>query len=184
MRRPRSSRSRRRGQAILEFTLVGIPMIFVLISIFEISRGMWVYHTLAYSVKEGVRYAIVHGENCTKNGNTCPTSIATIAQKIRDAGVGLDIGNNKTSLTFKSGGVGNPPVFTDSTTCFLGGATNPCSALGANWPAFGPNQVGQAIEIYIVTPFNSAITLFWPGAQPITFGKFNLPASSTERIQF
>jgi len=181
MRGPRSSRSRRRGQAILEFTFVGIPMMFVLISIFEISRGMWVYHTLAYSVKEGVRYAIVHGENCTSNGNSCPASIATIAQKIQDAGVGLDTGPGKTMLTFKSGGVGNPPIFTTTDTCFLG---DTCPLKTAQWPAFGPNQVGQAIEIDIVTPFRSAIALFWPGSQPVSFGAFNLPASSTERIQF
>lgn len=181
MRRPGSSRSRRRGQAILEFTFVGIPMMFVLISIFEISRGMWVYHTLAYAVKEGVRYAIVHGENCTKLPNNCPASIATIAQTIQDAGVGLDTGAGKTLLTFKSGGVGNPPTFTTTDTCFLGST---CSAKIAQWPAFGPNQVGQAIEIDIVTPFSSAIALFWPGAQPVRFGTFNLPASSTERIQF
>ena len=32
---------------------------------------MWVYDTLSHAVKQGVRYAIVHGENCTKNGNNC-----------------------------------------------------------------------------------------------------------------
>jgi Flp pilus assembly protein TadG len=36
----------RRGSSILEFVLVGIPIIFVLISLFEISRGMWTYHTM------------------------------------------------------------------------------------------------------------------------------------------
>ena len=39
-------RSRCGGQSLVEFTLVGIPLIFVLISVFEISRGMWMYHTL------------------------------------------------------------------------------------------------------------------------------------------
>jgi hypothetical protein len=154
---------------------------FLLISIFEISRGMWVYHTLAYAVKEGVRYAIVHGENCTQNGNTCAASIATIAQKIQDAGVGVETGTGKTLLTFKSGGVGNPPIFATTDTCYLG---DTCPALTANWPAFGPNQVGQAIEIDIVTPFRSAIAMFWPGSHPTAFGAANLGASSVERIQF
>jgi hypothetical protein len=181
MSESRSSRSRRRGQSMLEFTLVGIPLMFVLISIFEISRGMWVYHTLAYAVKEGVRYAIVHGENCTQNGNNCAASIATIAQKIQDAGVGIDTGTGKTLLTFKSGGVGNPPTFATTDTCFLG---DTCSANVAQWPAFGPNQVGQAIEIDIVTPFRSALALFWPGGKAFMFGSANLPASATERIQF
>src|SRR5712691_796245 len=130
MTRQRSSKSRRRGQAMLEFTFVGIPIMFVLISIFEISRGMWVYHTLANSVKAGVRYAVVHGQNCGQNGNTCQVHISDIAQKIRDAGVGLDTGDGKTKLTFKAGGSGNPPTFSATPViCYLGGATNPCSSL-------------------------------------------------------
>ena len=36
--KPRRHRSL--GQSLVEFTLVGIPIVFVLISIFEISRGM------------------------------------------------------------------------------------------------------------------------------------------------
>ena len=60
----------RRGSSILEFVLVGIPIIFVLISLFEISRGMWTYHTMAYAVREGVCYATVHGKGCA-SPNTC-----------------------------------------------------------------------------------------------------------------
>src|SRR5215471_18790761 len=57
-------RNRQRGgSSLIEFTLVGIPIIFVLISTFEMSRGMWLYHTLAYAAREGTRYAIVHGVN-------------------------------------------------------------------------------------------------------------------------
>ena len=56
--------SKRRGQALVEFTFVGIPMIFILISVFEMSRGMWIYHTLTYAVKEGTRVAMVHGQDC------------------------------------------------------------------------------------------------------------------------
>ena len=41
-------RNRERGTTLLEFTLVGIPLIFLLISTVEISRGMWQYHTLAH----------------------------------------------------------------------------------------------------------------------------------------
>src|SRR5882762_5274489 len=58
-------RDRCRGSNILEFTLVGIPLVFILISTFEMARGMWNYHVMAYAVKEGTRYASVHGNNCT-----------------------------------------------------------------------------------------------------------------------
>src|SRR4051812_12070981 len=101
----RSGHSRRRGQSLIEFTFVGIPIMFVLISVFEVSRGMWIYHTLAHAVREGVRYASVHGYNCTQNGNTCAVNMgpvsntctgssdAPIAEVIRCAAVGLDPAN-------------------------------------------------------------------------------------------
>ena len=58
------ARGRRRlGNATIEFTLVEIPLLCVLISTFEMARGMWLYHTLAYAVKEGARYAAVRGQN-------------------------------------------------------------------------------------------------------------------------
>ena len=97
----------------MEFTFVGIPIIFVLISIFEVSRGMWIYHTLAYSVKVGVRYASVHGINCigstvnstlqnpndcAVNMGACPTLQGTIAYVIRQAAVGLDPINDDRDL--------------------------------------------------------------------------------------
>ena len=55
---------------MLEFVLVGIPLIFVILSIFEIARGMWTYQTLAFAVREGTRYAIMHGKGCA-SPNTC-----------------------------------------------------------------------------------------------------------------
>ena len=97
---------------MLEMTLVGIPIIFILISIFEMSRGMWMYHTAAHSVKLGVRIATTHGENCVYNPpsttNSCsvtPSDLingftigSTHIDGIRAAAVGLD--PNTTKLTF------------------------------------------------------------------------------------
>ena len=100
---------KRLGQTLVEFTFVGIPIIFILISIFEVSRGMWIYHTLAYAAKVGARYASVHGINCIgntvntslQNPNNCAVNLGpasapsagaapSIAYMIRQAAVGLD----------------------------------------------------------------------------------------------
>ena len=54
----------RRGAVTLEFTLVGIPLLFTLISTVEMSRGMWMYQTQAYAISQGVRYLVVHGADC------------------------------------------------------------------------------------------------------------------------
>jgi len=170
------SRNRRRsglGQSLVEFTLVGIPIIFVLISTFEISRGMWIYHTLAYSVKVGVRYASVHGINCAHvggNPNDCLITIGQVAQRIQFTGVGLDPA--KTSLTFTPGGV----------TCTLAA----CAGNATIWPTNDSvvNAVGQPIRIDITTPFNSAIAMLWPGAKPVSFASGTLGASSQDHIQY
>jgi Flp pilus assembly protein TadG len=167
----------RRGQAMLEFTFVGIPIMFILISVFEISRGMWIYHTLANSVKAGVRYAIVHGRDCDENDNFCPTTVAQVAQVIQDAGVGLDV--STTSVTFS---LGSGTTKTVVATCNLGvGGVGGCVGNNTRFPTAARRE---PITIDIVTPFRSAIGMFWPGAQTVRFGAFNLPASSSDNVQF
>ncbi len=193
-------RNPRRGAATIEMTLVGIPIIFVLISTFEMSRGMWMYHTLAYSVKNGVpysvkhgvRFASVHGLNCVftpEVPNDCATSIAAIAAVIQNAAVGIDPA--KTELTFKLGPTGGI-----STPCYMGtpGASPPygtlpaCSTLTTTWPTNDGtgvyNGVGKRIEIDIETPFASALSMFWPGSKPVSFALVNFGASSADLIQF
>ena len=73
-----------RGNATIEFTLVGIPLVFILISTIEMARGMWIYHTLAYSVKEGTRYAIGRGQN-----SPTTATVRDVCNAIAQSGVGL-----------------------------------------------------------------------------------------------
>ena len=82
MKRDRRSR---RGNSLLEFTLVCIPLMFVLISIVEISRYMWTYHTLAFAVKRAARFAIVHGKGCADASAACPATVGNVAQLVRSA---------------------------------------------------------------------------------------------------
>ena len=80
-------RRAQRGATTIEMTLVGIPIIFLLISTFEMSRGMWMYNTAATAVREGVRFASVHGVNCvlTPPGipNQCDVTANDIVQVMR-----------------------------------------------------------------------------------------------------
>src|SRR5258708_26191990 len=92
------TRRRQKGSSMLEFVLVGIPVIFVLISLFEIARGMWTYHTMAYAVREGVRYATVHGKGCA-SPNTVQVTIGQITSVIKAAGVGLPPSTTTVTLT-------------------------------------------------------------------------------------
>jgi hypothetical protein len=179
-------RQSRIGNATIEFTLVGIPLVFVLISTIEMARGMWVYHTLAYAVKEGTRYAVARGQNSP----TQPT-YQSVCSTIVQAGTGLLQGD--LTLTFHS-------ATAKDVTCVCGSSSSsswPQCTAGA-WPPGGSptvidNQPGQTILITGYYPFVSAISMFWPGAGPgMTFqplscqgvGTLCLPAASQDVMQF
>lgn len=161
-----------RGSAMIEFTLVGIPMIFVLISTFEVSRAMWNYHTLAYAIREGTRYAVVHGSGCSSDPeNSCQVSVGQVAQRIQNAGIGLDA--SQLNLTFVSSGT---PITCTLTAC-LGDQTV--------WPQAPQNTPGSTLAINGKLPFQSALALFWPGASNgMNFPTAYLTAGSSDIIQF
>jgi len=167
-----NSQSKRRGNTTIEFVLVGIPLIFILLSIFEIARGMWTYTTLAYAVREGVRYSIMHGQGCG-SPNTCSVTVANIATKIQTAGVGLDPGSVTLTFTTHKGVV---------TTCTI---TN-CLTNNTVWPDSTSNAPGNNVKIATGYPFRTFLAVFWPGAgAPVNdSGSFYLRSSSQEGIQF
>jgi Flp pilus assembly protein TadG len=166
-----SRRRNRLGNATIEFTLVGIPLLCVLISTFEMARGMWIYHTLAYAVNEGARFTIVRGQN-----NPNPVALGAICNYIVQQGAGLD--PHQLSLSFTSFSATLPPVSADT-----------CSNNTTVWPPNGQdvldNLPGQRITITATYPFQSSILLFWPGVNSGTvFPTFNFPAQASEVMQF
>jgi len=184
-------RRRSLGNATIEFTLVGIPLVFVLISTMEMARGMWIYHTLAHAIKEGTRYAAARGEN-----TLTPASFQNVCKVISEAGTGLV--PDDLTLTFYS--AGNVPGTRMSATDCLANSTRwpPGYNVTDPWPpTINPvpvdNQPGQTIMISGLYPFVSAISMFWPGAgagttfQPLSCkgaGTLCLPASSQDVMQF
>jgi Flp pilus assembly protein TadG len=172
---PAQRRAGSRGNAVVEFTLLGIPLICVLISTFEMARGMWNYHTLAFAVKEGVRYAVVHGQDCTMPPNACAATISRIGKVIKYAGTGIPAGSVTLTFTDANG---------TATTCAL----NDCiAAYDADaWPPPTANAPGQKLKISGSYQFSSAIVMVWPGAQQSVNppGVINLSATSSESVQY
>ena len=66
-----SRSQRRRGSSLVEFTFIGVPMLFAWISVIEMGRGMWNYHTLQYATKVTGEYVAVHGSTCGIPPNAC-----------------------------------------------------------------------------------------------------------------
>jgi Flp pilus assembly protein TadG len=169
----RRKRSREHGgSTFLEFILVGVPVIFVMFSTFEMARGMWSYHSLAYAVREGTRYAIVHGADCSTSPNSCTVTIAQIATVIKKAGIGLD--QSALNLTF-----------TPNTGAAISCAMTNCLTNSTQWPPTNANSIGMSLTISANYPFRSGIAFFWPGTRVTgSMPAMNFPASSKDLIQF
>lgn len=61
MTRPEHGGAPERGQAVAEFAVAGFLFFLLVLGTIEVGRAVWYYNTLAQAVREGTRYAIVHG---------------------------------------------------------------------------------------------------------------------------
>ncbi|MFB3829048.1 MAG: TadE family protein [Bryobacteraceae bacterium] len=163
--------ARQSGSTLLEFTLVGIPMMFVLISTFEVSRLAWNYHTLTAAVAEATRYAIVHGKNCGRAPNNCTITVGDVARRLHAKGVGLAPQDMTVTLVSNAGSI----------TCRL----DQCLGNGNMWPPATANEPGMEIRISASHDILSMIAMNWPGGGSVKpFGLLQLRASSREAIQY
>lgn len=180
-----SPANQERGAATIEFALAGVPLILLLVIIFEICLAMWSYHSLATAVEDGAVYASTKGQGCTYSGNTCRVSISTIVQDILSAGVGID--PSRLNLTFHSSAPGTTDV-----TC------NPASSCQTNstlWPpglvSSGPPAVYGYIPnisyIDVTGTYPSplpVIGLYWAGQALAGGGTLQFSSTSRQIIQF
>ena len=157
---------------MLEFVLVGIPMFCIFLSIMEVARGLWSYHTVAESVREGVRYAAMHGKGCA-SPNTCQVTIGNITGVIESAAVGIDPTAVTLTFTPASGSISSGTMATQASST-------------TTWPPSGANAPGQNVAISAKYTFRTFLAVFWAGDGRALndSGVFYLPASSTEPIQF
>ncbi len=156
---------------MVEFTLICIPLIFFTISIVELSRGMWIYSTVAHAIKSGTRYTAIHGAACASMSSACTVTVADVAAKVRNSGTGLDA--TQMSVVLKSAHT--------TLTC---SPLSTCLGNSTAWPPSTDNDVGQSVSISGSYPFRSALAMFWPGAGGMRVGMVNLGAKSQEEITF
>ena len=168
------------GASMLEFVFVAIPLIFVMISIFELSRGVWVFNSLAHGVKEAARFAAVHGNNCSLAPNNCVVTAAQICQVLQNAAPGLE-SDRLQSVTLRSASRQLGPYATVS-DCAAITTIFPSKTIGGA-PDFGGQQ-GSLIGVSAVYQFDSALAFFWTGRSGFTFGRIYLPASAEERVLY
>jgi hypothetical protein len=151
--------------------MTGIPLIFIIISIVELSRGMWIYDTLAHAVESTTRDMAVRGKNCSTYVSGCAQTIGGYSQLFNRWAVGLD--PSQLVVTFQSANYTIP--------C---NPLNSCFTNSTAWPPAGDNATNLDIWVTASMPFNSAIGMFVFGSAPVSFGKFNLSAKSHQQILF
>lgn len=167
-------RNRRRGSAIVEFCLAGLASVTLMISTVQMSLAMWNYHTLAYATHEANRYISVHGRSCSQGGNSCTTTIGTIATKFKTMAIGIPA--DVASLTFTS----------NSGTVYTCSTITSCLSDSTQWPpvAHMDNAPGRWTTVTASYTFHSAMVLVWPGAQSSRIGTITMPATSKILMQF
>jgi Flp pilus assembly protein TadG len=168
----RRTRRNEKGNTLVEFTLVGIPLVLIFISLIEICIAMWSYHTLAYAVREGARYASTKGQGCTYAGNSCSVTVGTVAQQIATAATALVPGQLNVTLTSLGGSVTCNPI----TSCYSNTAI---------WPPSSGNIPGSVISVSGSYPVQTGLVMmFFPGTGASQLNSVTLPASSQQVIQF
>jgi hypothetical protein len=122
-------------------------LIPVLLGIVELSFGLYCFHYAADAAREGTRFAIVRGANCTANFSKAycsPTSANS------DGADGNDIAQYVMSLGFPFSGA----VTTTTKWCPNGGTTN------ATWPtcsATKANATGNQVQVTVTYNYPLAI---------------------------
>ena len=168
---PRRS-ARCSGQSTIEFTLVSIPLIFILISTVEMARGMWNYEMLASAVRAGAHFASTHGKTCGTGLNTCTVKVSDVAKAIQSAAPGLPSDNFNIVMSSATAG----PVSCSPLTS--------CLSNSARWPPLIDSGQGLDVSISASYTFRSAMSMFWPGAGHVQFGVFTFVAYTRQPIQF
>jgi Flp pilus assembly protein TadG len=165
------NRKPRLGNALIEFTLIGIPIIFITISIVEVSLDMWEYHNLAYASEMTARYVTLHGATCSANGNSCTITVANVASFFATQAMALDAAKVIVKMTDGSG----------TTTC---NPVNSCNSFTATqFPNASYNSVGSDIVITATYVLRNPFVLYWPPYVDPP-GTFKVGANSRQRILF
>jgi Flp pilus assembly protein TadG len=90
------------GQALVEFSLAVIVLMVLVIGVVEAGRAVWNYNTLSNAVREGSRYAIVHGGAAADPAGPIPNN-AQVELQVEQFASGLDTGDLTVTSTWLDG---------------------------------------------------------------------------------
>lgn len=164
-------RSARRGTALIEFTLLGIPMLCITTSVMCVALDAWQLWTLSYATDATARYVSMHGATCAANGNSCTITTGQVASYFENQAIALNSGVVNVTLTDGSGSTSCNPV-------------SSCASGSTTFPAASANSVGSDITVQATYQLTNPITMFWGGSHDVNGNNYPVGAKSRVRIQF
>ncbi len=87
----KNTRPGENGQAMVELALVIPLLMLILMGIFDLGRGIYVYNVLSSAAREGARYGIIHPADTTGIKNAAITTA-----------VGVDLNPNQITVSCSS----------------------------------------------------------------------------------
>jgi Flp pilus assembly protein TadG len=90
-----------RGQSLVEFSLSALMLVLVMFGVFEMSRMLLVYTTVANAARAGARYAIVHGAH-----SNSPATLLTTQTVVKNYLTAAPVNTSIAVIT--TGGTGGP----------------------------------------------------------------------------
>lgn len=155
-----------------EFMLLGVPLLFMALAIFEVSMLMWRYITMAQTAQQTAMYISVHGNTCTLNGNTCTIKVSDVATYIQNVGVGLPA--SSLNITLACTGC-------TSVTC---SPLTTCTSNTTTFPPLANNAVGNNVTVTATYALTNPVYMFWTAKNQGSIGDLTLGATSTQRIVY
>jgi len=167
---------RRRGVALVEFSIAGISCVTLMICLVQLGIAMWNYHSLAYAVHETNRYVSMHGRSCLTGGNGCGIYVSDVVSKLESFAPNLQPANINMTLTSSSGNtvINCNPI----TTC--------ATSTSTQWPATSSqdNWTGQEVTLTASTTMQSMIVAMWYGWSGQRISSITLKSTSKVKILF
>lgn len=167
------NRKGERGNQTIEFTLVGVPIIFLLFSTANMSFSMLTLHTLQEAAEQGARYVSTRGSDCTTS--TCAVTVAKIANVISNSAPGINAANLNLTLTSTAGSG-------STQTC---APISSCTGTSTVWPPSGANTVGGDIVVQLDGAVTAPMFMYWGGSSAVkTTSPTTFHATSRQRIMY
>lgn len=177
---------RERGSQTLEFTLIGLPITFLLFSIANMCFGMMTLHTIQEAVEQTARIVSTRGSTCSSGTNTCTMTVEQIADAIATLSPGVSPNSLKVAL-IPAADTGNTITCSNLNTCQTACSGGSCNTNRTTaWPTStnSDNSPGKDIIITADIAIPTPIMMFWTGSTSGNVSSSTFHAYSRQRLMF